>query len=135
MLRIALLALMPTVMGSVGSCGTPTKFTLNSAGFWPDPALRNENSTVSIDFTVPEGLEVTAGTVTYSTTYNFIPFSPTVEDICTQTTCPIIAGKYNQSSSSIFPDLTGSLTVKTEWADETGTPLLCFIVKTKVQRV
>ena len=132
MLRIALLALMPTVMGSIGSCGTATKFTLNSAGFWPDPALRNENSTISIEFTVPEGLTITSGTAKYSTTYNFIPFSPSVEDLCTQTTCPIVTGTYNQSSSSTFPDLSGSLTVKTEWADENGEPLLCFLLKTTV---
>lgn len=106
-------------------------FKINGLGFWPDPAVKNANSTISFDYTVPEP-GVTGGTATYSTTYNFIPFSPTVDDLCTQVACPILPGRYNQSTSSTFPDSSGSITSKIEWKDQNGVQLLCAQVKIKV---
>jgi len=105
-------------------------FKITALGFWPDPAIKNANSTVSFAYTVPEP-GVTGGTATYTVTYNFIPLSPTIEDLCKNVPkCPIVPGPYNQSSSSTFPDLSGSLTTKIVWKDLTGAQLLCVLIKT-----
>jgi hypothetical protein len=125
------LSLLTSVAASINDCGGgKSMFTVNALGFWPDPAFKNANSTISYDYTVPT--TINSGTAEYSVTYNFIPLSPTIEDLCTQTKCPILPGQYNQSSSSIFPDVSGSITIKTRWFDNAKNLLLCTFVQTKV---
>ena len=133
MMRFTLLSLYLTnAIALIKDCSNPTSlFKFNALGFWPDPAIKNENSTISFAYTTP-GPTVTAGTAKYSYTYNFIPLSPTTTDLCTQTTCPIEPGTYNQSSSSTFPDVSGSLTIKVEWFNPDGAQLLCAQINTKV---
>ena len=132
MFLIALLtATLATATATIKNCGSKTLFKINSLGFWPDPAVKNANSTVSLDYTVPGPDPIRAGTAKYTVTYNFIPLTPTVEDLCTQTKCPILPGTYNQSASSNYPDLTGSLTTKIEWFDESNQPLLCALISTR----
>ena len=127
------LFLINTTYATITDCSQGSSlFRVNSLGFWPDPAKKNENSTLSYDYTVPASTTISAGTTTYSISYNFIPLSPSVEDLCTQTTCPIVSGKYNQSTSSPFPDVVGSITIKTEWYDTNENLLLCTLVKTTV---
>jgi len=133
MMRLTLLALcLMNVFAAIKDCSKPNSlFKFNALGFWPDPAIKNENSTISFAYTNP-GTTVTAGTAKYSYTYNFIPLTPTTADLCTQTTCPIAPGTYNQSSSSTFPDLTGQLVIKIEWFNAGGEILLCAQINTKV---
>jgi hypothetical protein len=106
-------------------------FTIQGLGFWPDPAIRNDNSTISFAYTVPEP-GFPGGTATYAAKYNFIPITPTVEDLCKSVACPILPGPYNMSTSSNFPDLNGQLTIKLEWKDTNGIQLLCAEIKTRV---
>jgi hypothetical protein len=103
---------------------------VNGLGFWPDPAIKNANSTISFDYTVPA--EITEGTAKYTYSFNGIPFQPTVEDLCTQTPCPIVPGTYNQSTSSDFPNVGGKIIIKIEWFDKNAINLLCAQVSTKV---
>jgi len=133
MLRITLLTLCAAAYASITDCSKcASLFKIDALGFWPDPAIKNENSTISFAYTNP-GPAVTAGTSKYSYTYNFIPMSPTTADLCTQTTCPIAPGAYNQSSSSTFPNLSGTLVIKIEWFDAGGKQLLCAQINTKVK--
>lgn len=106
-------------------------FSIQGLGFWPDPAIKNENSSISFAYSVPEP-GVTAGSVKYSMSYNFIPLNPTIEDLCTQVTCPLLPGPYNQTTTSLFPDLSGSVLVTIEWKNAEGVQLLCAHIKTKV---
>jgi hypothetical protein len=131
MFLLAALSLLVSATASITDCAPNSLFKMNALGFWPDPATKNENSTVSFAYTVPGPDPITAGTAKYSVTYNFIPITPTVEDLCTQTTCPILPGTYNQSSSSTFPNLSGSVTIKIEWLDQASKPLLCAKIATK----
>jgi len=113
-------------------CAPNSLFKIDNLGFWPDPAVKNSNSTISFAYTVPGPEPITSGTAKYSVKYNFIPITPTVTDLCTQTTCPILPGTYNQSSSSDFPNVSGSMVIKIEWFDAANKPLLCAQVTTKV---
>jgi hypothetical protein len=98
--------------------------------FSPDPTVPGENSTLLLSMTVPE--EITGGTVTYSTTYNFIPFAPTTEPLCDVTVaCPIQVGEL--STVSTYPmdtTTTGSLAITIRWKDTTNRELLCVQIKT-----
>jgi hypothetical protein len=129
-LLTATVAFATPAAATIKNCAPKSLFKVNALGFWPDPAIKNANSTISFDYTVPGPDPITAGSVKYTVTYNFIPLTPTVEDLCTQTTCPILPGTYNQSTSSSYPDLTGSVTTKIEWFDTSNKPLLCALIST-----
>jgi len=125
--------LYSSCIGSLTDCSNGgSLFKITSMSFSPDPAVRGENSTLLISMTVPQ--EITGGTATYSTTYNFIPFSPTVEPLCDKTVaCPIKVGTLNTVSSfPIDPSLSGTLQLRIEWKDPNSIQLLCVSIKTKI---
>ena len=132
-LRLLTLTTLATNAGAtITDCSNgKSLFSIQGLGFWPDPAVKNSNSTISFAYTVPEP-GFSGGTATYAATYNFLPITPTVEDLCKNVACPILPGPYNMSTSSTFPDLSGSLTIKLVWKDLTGAQLLCALIKTKV---
>jgi hypothetical protein len=100
--------------------------------FSPDPTVPGQNSTLLLSMKIPE--EINNGTATYTSTYNFIPLTPSTDDLCgTTVNCPI--GEGYLDTLSTFPidkSLTGSLTLKIVWADLTGRQLLCVMIKTKL---
>ena len=101
-------------------------FTINSQDFSPNPPIVGENTTLWIDYTVPDGVTVDAGTAKYSVSLNGIPFSPTVDDLCTQVTCPQTSGTYNITSTSVWSGgVSGKIVTKIQWYDGAGNQLLC----------
>ena len=127
-----ILSLSVLVSASITDCSKgKSLFKVTGLGFWPDPAERNSNSTVSFAYTVPEP-GFTGGTASYTATYNFIPLMPTVEDLCKSVRCPILPGPTNMSTSSVFPNLNGNLDARIEWKSLSGEQLLCALIKTKV---
>ena len=132
MFGLIALAIVTVVNAGITSCNKATAiFKINALGFWPDPAVRNENSTISFLYTVPDpGITGIGATAVYTVTYNFIPLTPTVEDLCKNIACPVLPGTYNLSTSSTFPDVAGSLVSKIEWKNQDGAQLLCASIKT-----
>ncbi len=101
-------------------------FQINSQGFGPTPPVVGENATLWIDYTVPEGINVDSGTAKYSFSLNGIPFSPTVDDLCTQIACPQVPGTYNISSARVWQGgVSGKIVSKIQWYDAKGAELLC----------
>jgi hypothetical protein len=121
-------------LSSVSDCSKgASQIKINSMVFQPDPPVKGENSTLILDLNVPT--EIQAGTATYSFTYNFIPLSPTVEDLCTQVPggCPIKAGPLQLVSSyPIDASLRGTIVAKIEWKDTANVQLLCVSITMKV---
>ena len=107
-------------------------FKVSSMSFTPDPMIKGQNSTLLLSMSVPE--TITDGTAIYTTTYNFIPFSPTIEALCGVTIpCPVKIGNLDTYSSlPADPSLSGSIQVKIEWKDQDARQLLCILIKTKV---
>jgi len=111
-------------LGTIKSCGTGTATLL---GFDSQPAapVPGDNVTLWVAYTLPE--PVTAGNAIYTVTLNGIPFSPTVDELCTQTACPKEANVvYNETSSSIFPSgVSGKIVSQIEWTDQNDNTLWC----------
>lgn len=113
---------------SVRDCSSPTAlFKLNSVGLEPaNPALGSTIS-LSLDYTVPEGLTVTDGTTTYAITLNFIPFQPSINPLCQDIPCPLGPGTYSNITQSMWPSgVSGSFTSKMTWTDQDTAELLCI---------
>ena len=129
----SILSVFATAFASVTDCSNAkTLFKLTSMSFSPDPPVAGQNSTLLLSMKVPE--EVTNGTVKYSTTYNFVPFAPTVEDLCDKTVpCPIASGALNTVSTYPFDNsLKGTVIFKIEWTELTGRSLLCVSLNLKL---
>jgi hypothetical protein len=121
-------------LSSVSDCSKgASQVKINSMTFQPDPPVKGQNSTLTLDLNVP--IEIQSGTATYSFTYNFIPLTPTVEDLCSQIPngCPIKTGPLNLVSSyPIDPTLRGTIVAKIEWKDTANVELLCVSITMKV---
>lgn len=119
--------LLSSSIATVTDCGAgKSVFQIQSQGFSPEPPVSNEKYDYWFAYTVPDGVTVDAGTTKYSLTLNGLPFTPTTDDLCTQTSCPKVAGFYNESSSDVWPGgVSGKIVTKLEWFDANGALLLC----------
>ncbi len=124
---VALLSVLASAFASVSDCGAGiSRFTIVSQGFSPEPPVANENYDYWFYYQVPDGVSVDAGTVKYSLSLNGIPFTPTVDDLCTQTSCPKTSGYHNETSKDVWPGgISGKVVTKLEWFDSQGALLLC----------
>jgi hypothetical protein len=126
---LALLGLSP--MTTIKDCGVGSQFQLTVLAFTPDSPQGGETTFMTVKFYNP-GPDVTAGTVTTSITYNFIPITPTVEDLCVNTVCPIVNGPNDRSSSGPWPSgVRGKISTKIVWAYPNASQLLCIQLDVK----
>ena len=118
---------LTTLIGftTIASCGTGRATLL---GFDSQPATPRAGDNVSlwVAYSIP-GAPVTDGTATYKVTLNGIPLSPTVDPLCTQTTCPKDSDTpYNETSWSLFPSgISGKIASRIEWKDQDDALLWC----------
>lgn len=118
---------------SLRDCGNPStdQARITSMGFTPTNPLPNENTTLWIAYDLKS--PITGGTAKYSVSFNGIPFTPTVNDLCTQTVCPKEVGFYNETSSSLFPDgISGKVVSKIQWTDQDVLPVWCLETTFKI---
>ena len=117
----------------VTNCGVGKSiFQIQEQSFSPEPPVANQPYDYWFTYIVPDGVEVDAGTAKYSLSLNGIPFTPSTEDLCTQTACPKVAGFYNESSSDTWPSgISGKVVSKLEWYDANNNLLLCSQVTEK----
>ena len=131
MFKFLFSALFTVISSTVQDCSLSTSlFKIETLTFTPTSPTIGENTTLYLKFNNPN-LVVTDGFVTTSITYNFIPFNPSVEPLCSNTKCPIVSGFTEQYSSSPWPDLSGSVTIRIVWTDLDGNQLLCMQIKEK----
>jgi len=128
------LLILSSTLGSVTDCSKgASQIKINSMTFQPDPPVKGQNSTLTLDLNVPT--VILAGTATYSFTYNFIPLTPDVKDLCGEVPggCPIKAGPLELVSSyPIDASLRGTIVAKIEWKNTANIQLLCVSITMKV---
>ncbi len=123
-----------------------SSFTLKSCGDLTDIA---QNVQLDIDPKLPQtdyilylgaelSKEVSKGTSTYDITLNYIPFQPTVNDLCTEInnsniTCPLVQGNLAmQSKGSIPTGVSGIIVIKNEWKNDIDERVLCMQFTIKI---
>jgi hypothetical protein len=118
------------------SCGKPTDIAQNIV-LDIDPILPQTDYTLFLNADFSK--EVDKGTSKYTVTYNFIPLTPTVNDLCTEIassniTCPLNNHISSESKGSIPNGLSGTTTIKNEWFNNASPEerILCmlFTIKT-----
>ena len=113
-------------VGSMRDCGNGLgRAPLLGFGTSPEAPKAGDNVSLWIAYDLPVPA-ITGGTATYSFSLNGIPFTPTVDDLCTQTSCPKEPGLYNETSSSIFPSgISGKIVSQIAWRDPDDTLIWC----------
>jgi hypothetical protein len=127
------MATAATAANTLKDCSAGTSlFTYGTASLTPNPVVRGKDATLSLSCTIPYGVTITGGTAEYAFSFNGIPFSPTVEDLCSQVECPMKSGPYSNSTTSPFPDVSGKVVTTLKWFDEKRTLLYCLETTVKL---
>lgn len=133
-IKIILLSLLQFVYSTVtkfvvSSCGDSTDLMQNIV-LSVEPKLPQTDYTLYLNGDLTQ--TITKGTSKYDITYNFIPISPTIEDLCTEIessniSCPLLNGFISSESKGRIPiDVSGSLTIKNQWFNNDQTKILCM---------
>jgi hypothetical protein len=131
LLRGALVLLTATV--SLKDCGNPTtdQAKIVGYGFSPSNPVAGDPTQLWVAYDLKSN--ITGGTATYSVNLNGLPFTPTVDDLCTQTFCPKEIASYNETSDSTFPSgLTGKVVTKIQWKNQDDQPIWCLETTFKI---
>ena len=92
----------------------------------PANPVAGDNVSLYVLYDLPDPT-ITSGTATYSFSLNGIPFTPTIDDLCTQTKCPIESGIHNETSWSIFPSgISGKIVSQRAWRDQNDELVWCI---------
>jgi hypothetical protein len=94
-----------------------------------DPPLPQDNYILYLNADFSK--EITKGTSKYSITYNFIPLSPTINDLCTEIqnsniSCPLDNHISSQSNGTIPIGVSGTTIITNEWINEDNNRILCM---------
>ena len=127
LIALSLAALIGPSSSTVADCGAgKSVFQIVDQSFSPEPPVADQPYDYWFYYQVPDGVTIDAGTAKYSLSLNGIPFTPTVDDLCTQTSCPKTPGYHNETSTDTWPSgVSGKVVTKLEWFDAAGNLLLC----------
>ena len=131
-----LLAFLSAAAATITNCNTGSAFTITTlAADPPGDVKAGQNVTWILLYTSPA--TVTGGTATTSFTFNGIPFTPTVDDLCTKIVCPLAAGAHDGTSWFVYPTgASGKIIMRVSWKDTNNAELLCisYTVKATASR-
>ncbi len=117
------------------SCGDSSDIAQN-VKINVDPALPQTDYVLFLDADLSK--DVTGGTSKYDISLNGIPFSPTINDLCTEIansniTCPLTQGALESQSKGTIPTgVSGKIVIKNQWYNTENERILCmsFTIKT-----
>ena len=138
MFKLLTLGFLPTLLATYRNCGSSSDLAKNLViSIVPDASKAGQDVTTTFDYDLDT--VITGGTATYGFSFNGIPFSPTVNDLCVEQAggccpdpCPLGIGHHSDKSITTFPSVSGKIITTIKWADQNGSPILCveWTVKT-----
>lgn len=131
MFKLLTLGFLPTLLATYRNCGSSSDLAKNLViSIVPDAAKAGQDVTTTFDYDLDT--VITGGTATYGFSFNGIPFSPTVNDLCVEQAggccpdpCPLGIGHHSDKSITTFPSVSGKIITTIKWADQNGSPILC----------
>jgi len=131
-LLFACASILP-VMATIKSCSSANSILqLHSVSLTPDPPVRGQPVTLTVDFTNP-GDPIVDGMVVSSISLNYIPLPTQKTPLCEYTECPIVFGEQTRTSQTTWPDnVSGRISSKMVWKDSSDNELLCIQLLTSV---
>jgi len=111
------------------NCGSNTDLAQN-VNLNIEPKLPQTDYSLFLDADLSTSIE--GGTSKYDVTLNGLPFTPTINDLCTEInnsniTCPLKVGHIaSESKGSVPNDISGKIIIKNQWFDNTDNRILCM---------
>jgi hypothetical protein len=130
---------LTTAAATYRNCGSSSNLAKNLAiSIVPDVPAAGENVTTTFDYDLEQ--VVTSGQASYGFSFNGIPFSPTIDDLCddlskgdTPDPCPLAIGHHTDTSISEFPTgISGKIVTTIKWSDQNANQILCVEWTVKV---
>jgi hypothetical protein len=118
--------------GSFRNCGSSSDTAKNLViSITPDSPKGGQEVTTIFKYDLSK--EVTSGKASYGFTFNGIPFSPTVDELCADQAggccpdpCPLAVGAHENKSLSNFPEgVSGKIVTTIKWTDQDNAQILC----------
>jgi hypothetical protein len=135
LILLSVLSVKAVTQFKISSCGTATDLMQNVV-LSVSPILPQTDYTLYLDGDL--NANVTGGTSDYTVTYNFIPLTPSTNDLCTEinksnVTCPLSSGLFaSESKGTVTGGLSGSVTIKNQWFNENKQRILCMLFNIKI---
>jgi ML domain len=131
MFKLLTLGFLPTLLATYRNCGSSSDLAKNLViSIVPDAAKAGQDVTTTFDYDLDT--VITGGTATYGFSFNGIPFSPTVNDLCVEQAggccpdpCPLGIGHHSDKSITTFPSVSRKIITTIKWADQDGSQILC----------
>jgi hypothetical protein len=109
----------------LSSCGGPNdQAAILNITHSPEQPNPGDTFVLSVAYDLKSS--VTGGIATYSYKVNGLPFSPTVDQLCSQTECPKEPGIYVETTKSTWPSFSGSIVSKIQWTNQENEPVWCL---------
>ena len=117
---------------SFRNCGSSSDTAKNLViSITPDSPKGGQEVTTIFKYDLSK--EVMSGKASYGFTFNGIPFSPTVDDLCADQAggccpdpCPLSVGAHENKSLSNFPEgVSGKIVTTIKWTDQDNDQILC----------
>jgi len=124
------MSLLAYATGLVKDCNTSSIFRPTTLGLTPDPPIIGQQVRLSVLFYNP-GPVVSDGIATTYVTLNYLPMTPNTEALCQNTACPLMTGSNDRSVSATWPDVKGTVVMKSVWKNVMGDELLCLLTTVK----
>jgi hypothetical protein len=121
------------------NCGSSSDLAKNLViSIVPDAPKGGDDVTTIFDYDLSS--VVTGGSSSYALSFNGIPFSPTVNDLCSDMAagccpdpCPLAIGHHTDKSITAFPSgISGKLITTIRWKDQNSNQILCVEWSVKV---
>ena len=120
-----------TPFGTYRNCGSSSDTAKNLViSIVPDSPKAGEKVLTTFDYDLSK--EVTSGEASYGFSFNGIPFSPTIDDLCVDQAggispdpCPLAVAHHINKSESDFPSVSGKIITTIKWKDQDGAQILC----------
>lgn len=126
-------------LGTYRNCGSSSDTAKNLViSIVPDAPKAGQSVTTIFQYDLSK--EVTSGTASYGFTFNGIPFSPELHDLCEEQSggccpdpCPLAAVYHENKSISDFPSgVSGKIVTTIKWTDQDDAQILCVEWTVKV---
>ena len=120
-------------VGTFRNCGSSADHAKNLViSIVPDSPKAGQLVTTTFEYDLDK--EVTGGSASYGFSFNGIPFSPTVDDLCADQAggccpdpCPLAVGHHINKSESDFPSVSGKIVTTIKWSDQDDEQILCVV--------
>jgi len=96
---------------------------ITGMGFSPENPVAGDTTEFWVAYDLKS--DITGGNAAYSIKLNGIPLPVTNDELCTQTSCPKVAGSYNETTNGIFPDVSGKVVSRIQWTNQDDQPIWC----------